>query len=41
MFTLATLYVMMTLTNWFKPTDDLSTLSNNMPAVWIKVIIFL
>ena len=42
MFTLATLYVMMTLTNWFSPnTSDLSTLSSNMPAVWIKVNYYL
>lgn len=37
MFGLATLYVMMTLTNWFTPNSDLSTLSSNMAAVWVKV----
>ena len=37
MFGLATLYVMMTLTNWFTPNSDLSTLSSNIAAVWVKV----
>lgn len=38
MFGLATLYVMMTLTNWFTPNSDLSTLSSNMAAVWVKIV---
>lgn len=40
MFGLATLYVMMTLTNWFTPNSDLTTLSSNMAAVWVKVSYF-
>lgn len=39
MFGLATLYVMMTLTNWFTPNSDLTTLSSNLAAVWVKVSI--
>nr|CAG4644009.1 EOG090X07ET [Lepidurus arcticus] len=38
MFGLATLYVMMTLTNWYKPAADLSTLSDNEASVWVKII---
>lgn len=38
MFALATLYVMMTLTNWYKPTSDLTTLSSNEASVWVKII---
>lgn len=39
MFGLATLYVMMTLTNWFTPNNsDLTTLSSNMAAVWVKIV---
>lgn len=37
-FALATLYVMMTLTNWYKPTSDLTTLSSNEASVWVKII---
>ena len=40
MFALATLYVMMTLTNWYSPGKGVTieTLSANMSAVWIKII---
>ncbi|XP_063867705.1 serine incorporator 1-like isoform X3 [Scylla paramamosain] len=38
MFGLATLYVMMTLTNWFTPNSNLTTLSSNMAAVWVKIV---
>ena len=40
MFALATLYVMMTLTNWYAPGHHLTieTISANMSAVWVKII---
>lgn len=40
MFTLATMYLMMTLTNWYSPgeTQGIETISANMAAVWVKVI---
>jgi len=40
MFALATLYVMMTLTNWYSPGQGVSidTISANMSAVWVKII---
>jgi hypothetical protein len=40
MFALATLYVMMTLTNWYSPGKDVNieTISANMSAVWVKII---
>jgi len=40
MFALATLYVMMTLTNWYAPGKDVNigTISANMSAVWVKII---
>jgi len=40
MFALATLYVMMTLTNWYAPGKDVTieTISANMSAVWVKII---
>lgn len=38
MFALATLYVMMTLTNWYQPHSDLKTLNANTASVWIKII---
>jgi len=38
MFALATLYVMMSLTHWYKPTSDLTTLTDNEASVWVKII---
>ena len=40
MFGLATLYIMMTLTNWYSPGNGASiqTISANMSAVWVKII---
>jgi hypothetical protein len=40
MFAFSTLYVMMTLTNWYSPGDGVSidSISNNMGAVWVKII---
>jgi len=39
MFALATLYVMMTLTNWFHPnTADIASFSANSAAVWVKIV---
>jgi len=35
---LATLYVMMTLTNWFTPNSSLETLSSNTSSVWVKIV---
>lgn len=36
-YLLATLYVMMTLTNWYKPTSDLTNFSANTPSMWVKI----
>lgn len=36
-FLLATLYVMMTLTNWYKPTSDLTHFTANEPSMWVKI----
>jgi len=37
-FLLATLYVMMTLTNWYKPlTSDLKQFTANDPSMWVKI----
>ncbi|XP_044594955.1 serine incorporator 3 isoform X6 [Cotesia glomerata] len=38
MFALATLYVMMTLTNWYKPNSTLETLNSNPASMWVKII---
>ncbi|GMS79304.1 hypothetical protein PENTCL1PPCAC_1479 [Pristionchus entomophagus] len=37
-FALASLYVMMTLTSWYKPDSDLTHLNANMASVWVKII---
>jgi hypothetical protein len=37
-FALASLYVMMTLTSWYKPDSDLSHLNSNMASVWVKIV---
>lgn len=37
MLCLASLYVMMTLTNWFSPSSDFKTLNANMASVWVKI----
>lgn len=36
MFALASLYVMMTLTHWYKPSSELQ-LSANQPSMWVKI----
>ncbi|XP_054011504.1 serine incorporator 1 isoform X2 [Hylaeus anthracinus] len=38
MFALSTLYVMMTLTNWYQPNSDLNTLNSNAASMWVKII---
>ncbi|XP_034173794.1 serine incorporator TMS1 isoform X4 [Osmia lignaria lignaria] len=38
MFALATLYVMMTLTNWYQPNSDLDTFNSNTASMWVKII---
>ncbi|XP_031774182.1 probable serine incorporator isoform X5 [Apis florea] len=37
-FALATLYVMMTLTNWYQPNSNLDTLNANIASMWVKII---
>lgn len=38
MFALATLYVMMTLTDWYQPNSDINSFSSNSAAVWVKIV---
>lgn len=38
MFALSTLYVMMTLTNWYQPNSNLETLNANTASMWVKII---
>ncbi|KAG7202801.1 hypothetical protein KM043_009962 [Ampulex compressa] len=38
MFALATLYVMMTLTNWYQPNSDLEYFNSNNASMWVKII---
>ncbi|PIO77426.1 TMS membrane protein/tumor differentially expressed protein [Teladorsagia circumcincta] len=38
MFGLASLYVMMTLTSWYNPGNDLTHLNSNMASVWVKIV---
>ncbi|XP_012694239.1 serine incorporator 2 [Clupea harengus] len=34
---LASLYIMMTLTNWYSPDTKTHVMQSNMPAVWVKI----
>ncbi|KAJ3598596.1 hypothetical protein NHX12_002102, partial [Muraenolepis orangiensis] len=34
---LASLYIMMTLTNWYQPDTSTQAMSSSMPAVWVKM----
>ncbi|CAG2110063.1 unnamed protein product [Medioppia subpectinata] len=38
MFALATLYVMMTLTNWYNPEKGTKNFSESVGAMWVKII---
>uniref|UniRef100_A0A8C2E719 Si:ch73-267c23.10 n=1 Tax=Cyprinus carpio TaxID=7962 RepID=A0A8C2E719_CYPCA len=37
MLFLASLYIMMTLTNWYSPDADYSAMTSKWPAVWVKI----
>uniref|UniRef100_A0A8C8RLG6 Serine incorporator 3 n=1 Tax=Pelusios castaneus TaxID=367368 RepID=A0A8C8RLG6_9SAUR len=37
MLLLASLYIMMTLTNWYSPDADFKTMTSTWPAVWVKI----
>ena len=37
-FALASLYVMMTLTDWYTPNSELERFNSSLSAVWIKVV---
>ncbi|NXR09626.1 SERC3 protein, partial [Semnornis frantzii] len=37
MLCLASLYIMMTLTNWYSPDADFKTMTSKWPAVWVKI----
>ncbi|GAB0093049.1 hypothetical protein DMENIID0001_081010 [Sergentomyia squamirostris] len=37
-FATATLYVMMTLTNWYQPNSSLETLNANAASMWVKIV---
>lgn len=38
MFALATLYVMMTITNWYNPSSDIASFSYNAGSMWVKIV---
>lgn len=37
-FALASLYIMMTLTNWYSPNSSLKTLNANSASMWVKIV---
>ncbi|VDQ06327.1 unnamed protein product, partial [Trichobilharzia regenti] len=38
MMLLATLYVMVMLTNWLRPQNDLKTLAGNSASFWVRIV---
>lgn len=34
----ASLYVMMTLTNWYKPNSDIQLFNGNEASMWVKIV---